>query len=98
MSVKSTFDWCRRYITLPLLGVICFLVYVLFFNENSFMDRMRYNDEIERLKAEIRVNRDTLEYYRSLNRHLNTDPATMERIVREYYHMQRPNEDVYVFE
>ena len=33
-----------------------------------------------------------------LNDRLDTDPETMERIVREQYHMQRPSEDVYVFE
>lgn len=98
MDVKGAYNWCRRYVTLPLLGVVCFIVYVLFFNENSIMDNMRYDDEIDRLRAEIKMNRDTLEYYRRLNRNLDTDPATMERIVREQYHMQRANEDVYVFE
>ena len=38
-----------------------------------------------------------MNYYRSLNQRLDTDPQTLERIVREQYHMQRPNEDVYVF-
>ena len=29
---------------------------------------------------------------------LNTDPSTLERIVREQYHMQRAGEDVYIIE
>ena len=44
------------------------------------------------------INRDTLEYYNKLNHSLDTDPETMERIVRERYHMQRENEDVYIVE
>lgn len=56
-----------------------------------------YDTEIERLRREIRQNEDTLAYYRDMNNRLSTDPATLERIVREEYHMQRRNEDVYVF-
>ena len=37
-------------------------------------------------------------YYLRLNRSLDTDPQSLERIVREKYHMQRPNEDVYIIE
>ena len=37
-----------------------------------------------------------MQYYRRLNASLDTDPETLERIVREHYHMQRVNEDVYV--
>ncbi|GFI07365.1 hypothetical protein IMSAGC006_02122 [Muribaculaceae bacterium] len=29
---------------------------------------------------------------------LDTDPAELEKIVREHYHMQRQSEDVYIFE
>jgi len=59
---------------------------------------MEYEEEITRLKAEIKQNNDTLEYYQMLNNSLSTDREEMERIVRERYHMQRTNEDVYVFE
>ncbi len=78
-----------------MVGVLAF---VLFFNDNSVMSNYGHEKEIERLRAEIKANRDTFEYYRQLNRRLDTDPETMERIVREQYHMQRPNEDIYVIE
>lgn len=90
--------WCRRYISLTLLIVVAFVVYVLFFNENSIMRSLELNDEIESLKAEIKDNTDSLDYYSRQLQLLHTDPETMEKIVREYYHMQHPDEDVYVFE
>ncbi len=62
------------------------------------MKSFEYNDRIMELKEEIQQNRDTMLYYQNLNNRLNTDKETMERIVREQYHMQRSNEDVYVFE
>ena len=54
--------------------------------------------EIDRLTEEIKENTDTMQYYRKLNAELSVNPEALERIVREQYHMQRPGEDVYVFE
>lgn len=62
------------------------------------MKKREYKNEIARLEAEIKNSRDTLEYYNRLNNSLSNDREEMERIVRERYHMQHSNEDVYVFE
>ena len=97
-SVSDTFRWCRRYITFPLVVAVGYIVFVLFFNENSYSRGAQLQDEIERLEAEIKENNDTMNYYRSLYMSLNTDPSTLERIVREQYHMQRAGEDVYIIE
>ena len=88
--------WFRRYFSLTLAAVVAFVMFVLFFNENSFMRNVELKREIEALKAEIRSNEDTLQYYQDMLEKLNTDRETMEKIVREQYHMQRPSEDVYV--
>ena len=96
---KSGFiAWCRRYVSVTLLIVVGFVLIVLFFNENSILKSIEYNSRIIELRHEIKMNNDTLEYYRRLNHSLDTDPATMERIVREKYHMQRENEDVYIID
>lgn len=99
---RSTFQsfvaWCQRYISITAILVIGLCVYVLCFNDNSLVSSHEYTRQIRELRQEIDQNRDTLAYYRQLNRSLDTDPATMERIVREQYHMQRTNEDVYIFE
>jgi len=97
-SVSSAFRWCRRYITFPLIVAVAYIVFVLFFNENSYFKSAMLQEEIERLEAEIKENNDTMLYYHRLNVNLATDPSTLERIVREKYHMQRVNEDVYLFE
>ena len=57
---------------------------------------LQLQNQIDELRAEIKENNDTMQYYLRLNHNLDTDPATLERIVRERYHMQRPNEDVYL--
>ncbi|MCF0213840.1 MAG: septum formation initiator family protein [Muribaculaceae bacterium] len=95
---RTALDWCRRYFSLTLIIVIGAIAFVLFFNDNSAIQIIEYERQISDLKKEIKSNRDTLEYYQQLNERLNTDRATMEQIVREQYHMQRPGEDVYIFE
>ena len=99
MRGRSCFiAWCKRYISVSALMIAGALVYVLFCNDNSSLNQYQYEGEIDRLKAEIKVNRDSLEYYRAMNSRLDTDREAMEQIVREQYHMQRPNEDVYIVE
>ncbi len=97
LLIKS-YRWCRRYISMMLLLVVAFALFVLFFNEHSVKQSVELSHEIERLEDEIRMKKDTIEKYYQLNQRLDTDPVTMERIVREHYHFQRANEDVYVFE
>lgn len=95
-SLLKTWRWCRRYITLPLLIAAAYVAFVLFFNDNSYFQSVEYQHQIDSLRAEIKENTDTMQYYRALNRSLDTDPVTLERVVREEYHMKRPNEDVYI--
>lgn len=97
-GIIGVFRWCHRYISGMLLAVVAFVLFVLFFNDNSIMKSYEYSQEIERLKAEIKANEDSITHYVNLNKSLETDPETMERIVRERYHMQRQGEDVYVFD
>lgn len=97
-KVSAAWRWTHRYISFTLMVVVASLAYVLFFNDNSVMRTYQYEREIERIRAEIRDNRDSLEYYTELNRRLNQDPAIMEKVVRENYHMQRPSEDLFLEE
>lgn len=88
--------WCRRYVTFPLVVAVGYIAFVLFFNENSYSRSAELQAEIDALQAEIKQNNDTMRHYRALYEGLNTDPQQLEKIVREHYHMQRPNEDVFI--
>lgn len=69
---------------------------MLFFSDNSVSETYVYDRQIDSLKLAIRSISDSLRYYQDLERRLNTDPEEMEQVVRENYHMQRPDEDVFV--
>lgn len=91
-------NWLKRYVSFSLIVVLAFVAFVLFFNENSVMRSMDYAAEIRSLEEQIAQYEDTLNLYQDLNRRLDSDPKELERIVREHYHMQRPGEDVYIFD
>lgn len=97
MARYTFLSWCRTYIRLPFILGIGIMVFITFFNENNVMRYYEYDSEIERLRLEIKQNEDTIAYYKNLNNRLSTDRNTLERIVREQYYMQRPDEDVYIF-
>ncbi len=95
---KQKFSWIRRYIKLPFICVVAYLLFVLFFNENSIARSIELNEVIDSMKKEIKFYKDTTNYYIKLNEQLSNNPEAMERVVREKYHMNRTNEDVYIFE
>ncbi len=66
--------WLRRYMAVPTLVGIGLVVYLIFFGENSISRRVVYQRAIDSLTECLAVQRDSLEYYRDLNRRLSTDP------------------------
>lgn len=91
-------SWLRRYIKIPLVLIIGYLAFVLFFNEYSIAKSIELDHTIDSLRQEIKTYRDTAQKYIQLNEQLNKNPGEMERVVREQHHMNHSNEDVYVFE
>ena len=96
--MKNFYTWCKRYLSFTLLAALIVAVLVLFVNENSLFRTVGQERRIAELEDAISEATDTLEYYRELNHSLDTDKETMERIVREQYHMQHSDEDVYIYE
>lgn len=89
--------WLKRYVSLLSLGVMAAIVYMLFFSDTSVLHKIEYQRIIDSLQTEVEINRDSMLYYKELNSRLSSDPAVMERVVREQHNMKRPDEDVYVF-
>ena len=97
-TLVKIYRWCRRYISLTLIIVVTYVVYMVFFDEHSVLEKMKLEEEVKELKIQIKHYSDSLNYYTKQFQLLNTDVETMEKIVRENYHMQHPDEDVFVFE
>ena len=79
-----------------LIAVLVFLVWLLIFDRNSLIDRIRYirtlNDmEDERQYYIERIDKDS----RRLEE-LKTNNENLEKFAREQYFMKKENEDVFV--
>ena len=95
--LKRASFWIRRRSHIPLILISGLMVAVLFFDEDTSISlNMAYDRQIDRLKEEIKQNRDSAAYYRSQREALVTGTHDLEHIAREQYHMQRPTEDVFI--
>ncbi len=83
---------------IPTLIGLALVVYLTFFSEHSITRRISYQKEIDSLTECLRLQQDSLAYYRDLNRRITTDPELMEQVVREQYNMNRQHEDVFIIE
>ncbi|MBQ2235570.1 MAG: septum formation initiator family protein [Muribaculaceae bacterium] len=98
MSLLKRPSWVPRWLNIPLIIFIAFIVSLLFFGDNNYLKINELKSRINELKAEIKLNEDSAAIYEVKVRELNTDRETLERIAREKYGMKRQNEDVYVVE
>ena len=88
--------WIPRWINIPLLIFIGFVVVLLFFGDNNYMRISKYRAQINELKSQIKTNEDSAAMYDAKVNELNTDKESLERLVREKYGMKRTNEEVYI--
>lgn len=96
--MRSFLTWCSKYLSIPAILIIGFIVYILFVQEYS-VERIYENDRtIDSLQRAIAVESDTLKFYREKNERLdNNDPEMVEKVVREQHNMSLPTEEVYIF-
>lgn len=88
--------WIPRWVNIPLLIFIAFVVVLVFFGENSFVRSSKYRKQINELKSQIKNYEDSASAYEAKVNELNTDNESLERLVREKYGMKRVNEEVYI--
>ena len=88
--------WIPRWLNIPLIIFVIFVVVLLFFGDNNYMRINEYRSQINDLKSQIKSNQDSAAAYDAKVNELNTDNESLERLVREKYGMKRVNEDVYI--
>lgn len=89
--------WIRHKAHLPIIVIGGAVILVLFFNdETSVQLNMAYEKEIRSLQAEIKLCRDSAEFYRRHYRSIIDGTENLEHVAREQYRMQRPTEDIFI--
>ena len=83
----------NRYVIITLL----FVIWMLFFDENSFLNQHELNNEIDKLEKATDYYKKEIDHDKKIIKNLeNTD--SLERFAREQYRMKKKNEDIYIIE
>lgn len=95
LKIISRPKWIPRWLSLPFIIFIAFIVMLLFYGENNYMLINQQKKEIDKMNAQIKVMEDSAKFYERKTQELNTDKETLEKIAREQYGMKRTNEEVF---
>lgn len=77
--------------------LIPFIIWMLFFDENSYLIHRKFNNEIEDLESTISFYEDKIAKDKETIKKLQ-DSLELERFAREKYLMKKENEDIYIIE
>ena len=91
-------DFIRHRLSIGKLFLAVFVIFIIFIDENSCVQRIKYDNEINRLRQEIAAQNDTTDYYNRRIEELKSNKSVVEQIAREQYLMSKPNEDIYIIE
>lgn len=77
--------------------LVLFVVWMGFFDENSFMNHRELDEEIDKLENANDYYKKQIETDQHIIDNLN-DPDSLEKYAREEYKMKKENEDIYIIE
>lgn len=83
----------NRYV----LILTTFCIWMLFFDENSYLVHKEFNKEIDELEVAIDFYKKKIEVDKKTIKNLQ-DSLELERFAREQYLMKKKNEDIYIIE
>lgn len=87
----------RPFKNLFLLIGVGFLVWMLFFDANSWLIHRELNQEIEQLEDKKSFYQDAIKQDQQEWKALQSEEG-LERFGRDKYYLKKPNEDVYIIE
>ena len=79
------------------LIVLVFTIWMIFFDENSYLVHREFNKEIDELEKTIKFYEDRIKEDKNTIKKLQ-DSLELERFAREKYLMKKKNEDIYLIE
>lgn len=78
------------------LTTLAFVIWLVFFDSNNILNRLKVRDKLNDLKKEKKFYLDEIKHDSILTRKLLSDSVEIERYARERYLMKKDNEDVYL--
>ncbi len=96
----------RQFTNKPIVKIITnkyviilsiFIVWMVFFDENSMLNHREFNKEINKLKSEKKYYKTQIKQDKELINKLKNNEE-LEKFAREEYHMKKDNEEIYLIE
>ncbi len=78
------------------ITIFAFLVYIIFVDENSLIERYKAKLEIDNLRKEIKFYQQNLEADKAKIDMLNSSLENLETFAREEYLMKKKNEEIFI--
>ena len=93
---KKNSIWMRAVRNKYLVAIMVIFVWLLVFDRNSLIDRMKYARTLHEMEDEKEFYLERIEEDSQRLEELKTDKENLEKFAREQYFMKKDNEDVYV--
>lgn len=81
-----------------LLVSVFFCVWMIFFDENSYLIHQESNQQIQELEQAKQHYQSALQKEQKILKQLKNNPKQLEKIAREKYFMHKKNEEIFVIE
>lgn len=91
--VWYTFLWNKYF----LFGLV-FVIWMTFFDQNSYLLHRELNREIDNLKKDIEYYQENLKQEKAEINYLEHHPEAYEKLAREKYLMKREDETIFLIE
>ena len=95
MNLNS--KYLKPFKNLYVLIFVVFVVWMLFFDANSWLIHRELNADIDDLEDEKEYYQKEIDKDKKAIKELSTDEG-IEKLAREKYYMKRANEDIYIIE
>ncbi len=91
--VRVVWPWVKnKYV----LTIAVFAIWMLFFDQNNMVDRMKMSSEIRQLEDDHDYYQQQIQKDSTRLHELTTDRDNLEKYAREQFLMKKDNEDVFV--
>ncbi|PKA83812.1 cell division protein FtsB [Ulvibacter sp. MAR_2010_11] len=89
--------WVKRLGTTYILILLLFIVWMLFFDTNSFLIHKELNDDIDALENNKEFYKEEIKNDKAFIEKMN-DSDEIEKFAREKYYLKKENEDIFLIE
>ena len=95
-KLTSAFQWLRKHFRLRWLWITGFVVFMAFFDENSFMQSYHLENRIKELERDVNHYKSVSKESRERLDELHTDHENLEKFAREQFLIKQPDEDLFI--